>query len=57
MTSSNADLNSCRIWASFSDITLTQLRRWKPSLKDDDNCFMSSQYSYYVLKQDDMKSE
>ncbi|KAM3427181.1 hypothetical protein MY4824_009598 [Beauveria thailandica] len=57
ITSNNADLNSCRIWASFSDITLTQLVRWNPSLKHDDDCFVSSQYSYCVLKQDDMTGE
>ncbi|KAK2590531.1 hypothetical protein QQS21_011781 [Conoideocrella luteorostrata] len=53
VTSRDADLNSCRIWASFADITLTQLRRWNPSLTND-NCFVSSQYSYCVLKEDDM---
>ncbi|KHN93945.1 LysM domain-containing protein [Metarhizium album ARSEF 1941] len=56
LAASDADLNSCRVWASFADITLAQLKRWNPSLKDrrDDDCFVSSQHSYCLLKEDDM---
>ncbi|KAK5996644.1 LysM domain-containing protein [Cladobotryum mycophilum] len=46
-------IDGCDLWANAVDITLTQLRRWNPSLKED-NCVLLAQYSYCLIKKDDM---
>ncbi|KAK2611937.1 hypothetical protein QQS21_002043 [Conoideocrella luteorostrata] len=57
LTANDPDINSCLIWATHGDITLTQLKRWNPSPKDkNDDCFVTAQYSYCVLKEDDMNA-
>lgn len=53
ITSQSPDANSCESWANMADVMITQLRRWNPSLTED-NCVFLEQYSYCVRKESDM---
>ncbi|KAH7317115.1 LysM domain-containing protein [Stachybotrys elegans] len=48
--------NSCDRWANWADVRVVQLRRWNPSLREND-CAFQELYSYCVLKRDDMDGQ
>jgi LysM repeat protein len=55
ITARDPDANACASWANFGDVTVVQLRRWNPSLSaDDSDCVLLAQYSYCIVKLDDM---
>ena len=53
ITATNPDANACANWANMGDVMVEQLRRWNPSLSEY-NCVFLAEYSYCILKADDM---
>jgi LysM repeat protein len=56
VTARDPDANSCARWASMADVLVAQLRRWNPSLEEDD-CVLLAEFSYCTVKADDMNGE